>query len=31
MTDGVLRMTDDQRFVMGDGPVGVLASFGGDE
>ena len=29
-TDGVLRMTDDQRFVMGDGPVGVLASFGED-
>jgi len=26
--DGVTRMTDDQRFVMGDGPVGVLASFG---
>lgn len=28
--DGVVRMTDDDRFVMGDGPVGVLASFGED-
>lgn len=29
--DGVTRLTDDQRFVIGDGPVGKMAEFGNED